>query len=134
MIHRTFRSLDEPPRLIAFTIRQWIALILSSATVAGSLHVAHVPTKPAITLCVFVIGLPAAMTYVSENGGLQLSALVRAMCRWRMTSHTLAASTEGERSQRPSGVLVLADPESVEVFAENSQAEPLEELDWERWG
>ncbi len=134
MIHRTFRSLDEPPRLIAFTIKQWIVLILGSATVAGSLHLARVPTKPAITFCVFVIGLPAAMTYVSETGGLQLSALLRAMCRWRVTSHRLAASTEGEAFLGASGIVVLAEPQTLEASAEQPEAEPLEELDWERWG
>ena len=56
------------------------------------IDLAHVPTKPAITLCVFVIGLPAALTYVSESGGLQLSVLLRSMWRWRFSAHTLPVS------------------------------------------
>ena len=27
MIHRTFRSLDDAPKLVGFTLRQWAALI-----------------------------------------------------------------------------------------------------------
>ena len=77
MIHRTFRSLDEAPKLVGFTIKQWAALIAGARAVLGFVHVAHLPTKPAITLCVFVIGLPAALTYVSESGGLQLGVLLR---------------------------------------------------------
>ena len=76
MIHRTFRSLDEAPRWSAFTIKQWAGLIAGSLAVLGLIHVSHLPTKPAITLCVFVIGLPAALTYVSESGGLQLGVLL----------------------------------------------------------
>ncbi len=76
MIHRTFRSLDEAPKLVGFTVKQWAVLIAGSAVLLGVIHLAHVPTKPAITLCVFVIGLPAALTYVSESGGLQLGCAV----------------------------------------------------------
>ena len=34
MIHRTFRSLDDPPKLVGFTIRQWVTLIAASARAA----------------------------------------------------------------------------------------------------
>ena len=95
MIHRTFRSLDEAPRLVAFTIKQWAVLIAGSAAVLGLIHLSHLPTKPAITLAVFVIGLPAALTYVSESGGLQLGMLLRDMWRWRFSRHALPAASAG---------------------------------------
>ena len=38
MIHRTFRSLDEAPRLVAFTIKQWTALIAGGLAVLGLIH------------------------------------------------------------------------------------------------
>ncbi len=41
MMHRTFRSLDDPPKLVGFSIRQWTALIGASALVLGLVHVAH---------------------------------------------------------------------------------------------
>jgi PrgI family protein len=134
VIHRTFRSLDEAPKLVGFTVKQWAVLIAGSGLLLGVIHLAHVPTKPAITLCTFVIGLPAALTYVSESGGLQLSVLLRAMWRWRLSAHTLAASSAGEPC-RARGVLVLAEEQqSQEPFGEGSPVEPLDDVAWERWG
>ena len=64
MIHRTFRSLDEAPKLVGFTVKQWAALIAGSGVVLGLIHLAHLPTKPAITLCVFVV---FAWLYLGES-------------------------------------------------------------------
>ena len=49
MIHRTFRSLDDAPKLVGFTVKQWATLILGGGLVFGVIHLAHVPTKPAIS-------------------------------------------------------------------------------------
>jgi hypothetical protein len=106
VIHRTFRSLDEAPRLVAFTIKQWAVLIAGSAAVLGLIHLSHLATKPAITVCVFVIGLPAALTYVSESGGLQLGVLLREMWRWRWSRHALPPASAGRPRAR--GLLVLS--------------------------
>lgn len=134
MIHRTFRSLDEAPKLVGFTVKQWAALIAGSGVVLGVIHLAHLPTKPAITLCVFVIGLPAALTYVSEGGGLALSVLLGAMWRWRWSSHTLASAPG--RSCRARGVVILAEDEQP-ADEQPEQVLPVDEddeLPWERWG
>ena len=133
MIHRTFRSLDDAPKLVGFTIKQWATLILGAGSVLGLIHLAHVPTKPAISLCVFLIGLPAALTYVSESGGLQLSVLLRAMWRWRWSTHILLVSSPEDRPAR--GLVILR--ESEEALDERSgQDSPLDADDatlWERW-
>lgn len=63
MIHRTFRSLDAAPKLVGFTIRQWLALIAGSGLVLSVILVTRMPVRPAISLGVFTIGLPAALTY-----------------------------------------------------------------------
>jgi PrgI family protein len=134
VIHRTFRSLDDPPKLVGFTIKQWAALIAGAGAVLGVVYVMHLPTKPAITLCVFVIGLPAALTYVSESGGLHLGVLLRDMWRWRWSAHTLpAASPQGRRAQ---GLLVLAATgESLQEHpGQGPQAEVEDTALWERWG
>lgn len=133
MIHRTFRSLDDPPKLVGFTVKQWAALIVGTGLVLGLIHLAHVPTRPAITLCVFTVGLPAALTYVSESGGLQLSVLLRSMCSWRFRTHTLRASTPGEPS-RARGLVVLADT-TPEPEHESSPVDAGDDgVLWERWG
>ena len=133
MIHRTFRSLDDAPKLVGFTVKQWATLILGAGSVLGVIHLAHVPTKPAISLCVFLIGLPAALTYVSESGGLQLSVLLRAMWRWRWSTHILPAASPGDSRAR--GLLVLGEGEEA-PDARAGQGSPLDAEDaalWERW-
>ena len=133
MIHRTFRSLDQDPKLVWFTVKQWVVLIVGSGLLLGVIHLAHVPTKPAITLCAFLIGLPAALTYVSESGGLQLSVLLRSMWRWRWSTHTLPASSPGEAS-RVRGVVILTERQETGEPSGEIPPEPLDELPWERWG
>jgi len=134
VIHRTFRSLDDAPKLVGFTVKQWATLIVGAGLVLGVIHLAHVPTKPAISLCVFLVGLPAALTYVSESGGLQLSVLLRAMWGWRCSAHTLSASSPGEGRAR--GLLVLAaagEPQGERPVL--SDGVGVEDMDfWERWG
>ncbi len=132
MIHRTFRSLDEHPKLVGFTIRQWAALIAAGTLVLAVVHVAHLPAKAAITLCVFTIGLPAALTYVSESGGLQLGVLLRDMVGWRLGAKTLPAGAPAERSVR--GVLIAASREPVaqgSVIETGSREE--QTTSWRRW-
>jgi hypothetical protein len=134
VIHRTFRSLDQAPKLVGFTVKQWAALIAGALSVLGLIHLAHLPTKPAITLCVFIIGLPAALTYVSESGGLQLGVLLREMWRWRWSAHTLPAASQ--RVGRARGLLVIAA--AGETLKEHSgvgaQAGMADAALWERWG
>jgi len=133
MIHRTFRSLDDPPKLVGFTIKQWVALIAGSGSLVGLIHIAHVPTKPAITLCVFLIGLPAALTYVSESGGLQLTVLLRAMWSWRWSTHAISAASPGDGRAR--GVVILAHAEeALDERSEEGLPVGGDEVDWERWG
>lgn len=136
MIHRTFRSLDQAPKLLGFTMRQWGALIAGASAVLGLVYLAHLPTKPAITLCVFTIGLPTALTYVSESGGLQLGALLCDLCRWRFSRHALAAASS-ECSDARGLILTRAERGADAQVAAARQADD-GELEWllseERWG
>ncbi len=134
MIHRTFRSLDEAPRLVAFTIKQWAVLIAGSVAVLALVHLSRLPTKPAITLAVFTIGLPAALTYVSESGGLQLGVLLRECWRWRFARHALPpASPEYPRAR---GLLVLEWTEEPDQHRRQAREDPVLDglLSRERWG
>jgi hypothetical protein len=106
MTHRTFRSLDDAPKLVGFTLRQWALLIAGSGLVFAVVRIAQLPAKPAITLCVFTIGLPAALTFVSESGGLALGVLLRDMCRWRLRGKTLHPCSPAQRAR--AGVQILA--------------------------
>jgi len=137
VIHRTFRSLDEAPKLVGFTLRQWAGLIAGASAVLGLVYLAHLPTKAAITLGVFLVGLPAALTYVSESGSLELGVLLRDLCRWGVAPHTLPAVPAGFSGAR--GVVILAMPvgergsphASIRAEAPDSRLERL--LSEERW-
>ncbi len=114
MIHRTFRSLDQPPKLLGFTVRQWAALVAAAATEVLLIRAAHIPGKPAITLFTFTIGLPAALTYVSETGGLAIGQLLADLVRWRVKPKQLdspqrAAELLGVAAIHPDGLLIRQD-------------------------
>jgi hypothetical protein len=134
VIHRTFRSLDEAPKLVGFTLRQWALLIAGASVVLGLVYLAHLPTKAAITLCVFTIGLPAALTYVSESGGLQLGVLLGDVWRWRWSAHELPAASPECASAR--GVLALASTDEADGGnrGQGYDASLDELLSEERWG
>ena len=91
MIHRTYRSLDAPVKLVGFTLRQWLGILAGAGLVIGLVVAAGLPAKAAISLCTLLIGVPVAMTYVSENGGLQLATMLRDCVRWRLGAHELPA-------------------------------------------
>jgi hypothetical protein len=103
VIHRTFRSLDQPPKLVGFTIRQWAALIADATLVLAVVYAAGLPVKVAITLIVFAVGLPAALAYVSESGGVQLGRLVREALLWRAGSRTLRCAPPPTNARRAAG-------------------------------
>lgn len=91
MTHRTFRSLDEQPRLVGFTFWQWVRLLALSGVVIGFVLVLGLPAKAAISLCAFLIGMPAALTYVSEVGGVQWVTLLVDAVRWMIGARRLDA-------------------------------------------
>jgi hypothetical protein len=135
VIHRTFRSLDEAPKLVGFTLRQWAGLIAGASAVLGLVYLAHLPTKAAITLSVFLVGLPAALTYVSESGGLQLGALLRDLWRWRVGRRFLPAVPAGFSGDRGVVILARAEEELSGASARAEAADPVLErlLSEERW-
>jgi anaerobic C4-dicarboxylate transporter len=104
VIHRTYRSLDAPVKLVGFTLRQWLGILAGAGLVIGLVVAAGLPAKAAISLCTLLIGVPVAMTYVSENGGLQLTTMLRDCVRWRLGPHELRA-VRPPRAYTP-GVLV----------------------------
>jgi hypothetical protein len=111
MIHRSFRSLDRSPKLVVFTARQWVGVIAGSCAVLGAAHLGHLSLKPTITLYVFLVGLPAALSYVSESGGVQIGRLLWNLCAWRVQPAVLQAVPRG--FDGAPGVLVIT-AEAVE--------------------
>jgi hypothetical protein len=100
VIHRTYRSLDRPPKLVGFTVAQWAALICGAFALLAIVHLTGMPAKAAITLAVFTLGLPAALAYVSEAGGVRIGGLLWDALRWRLGAKVLAAVSA---AQPPAG-------------------------------
>ena len=111
-----------------------MALIAGARAVLGLVHLARLPTKPAITLCVFAVGLPAALTYVSESGGLQLGVLLREMWRWRWSAQALRSHAE-RASARACVVLASAEGPAETLSGRGSMTpRSRSSLSEERWG
>ena len=68
MIHRTYRRLDEPPKLAGFSFAQWLGLLVLGGAVYGVCRLLSLPTQPAISLFTLLVGGPAALIYFSESG------------------------------------------------------------------
>jgi PrgI family protein len=87
MIHRTYRSLDAPVKLLGLSWRQWLCLITGGGALIAAVHFIGIPARPAISLCTITIGVPLALAYLSEETGFSLGRLVADMARWRLERH-----------------------------------------------
>ncbi len=92
-------------RFAGFSLKQWVALLAGGGGLIGLVSVLNVPTKPAITLCSFAIGVPAAIAYVSEGGRVSPTQLMRDLWRWR----TRPSRLHGGAGSDVASVLVAAE-------------------------
>jgi hypothetical protein len=96
-VHRTYRWLDSPPRLLGFSFVQWVVLVFAVAGGYGVARVLHLPFKVAASAGVFAIGLPAALAYLSEGDGMPVGRVVLDGVRWLWARLV-------ERARGPAGV------------------------------
>jgi hypothetical protein len=100
MIHRTYRRLDEPPKLAGFSFAQWLGLLILGGAAYGVCRLVALPTQPAISLFTLLVGGPAALIYFSESGRPSLLRLVRDFLRWAFRSHVYEAGSGRIRPMR----------------------------------
>ena len=100
MIHRTYRRLDEPPKLAGFSFAQWLGLLVLGGAVYGVCRLVSLPTQPAISLFTLLVGGPAALIYFSESGRPSLLRLARDFLRWALRSHVYEAGSGRVRPLR----------------------------------
>jgi len=84
--HRTYRRLDEPPKLAGFSFTQWVCLLALGGVVYGVERVLALATQPSISAFTLLVGLPAALLYFSESGRPTLLRLVRDLGRWAFSA------------------------------------------------
>jgi hypothetical protein len=82
MVHRTYRRLDEPPKLAGFSFTQWLGLLVLGGLVFGAERLVGLPTQPAISAFTLLVGGPAALMFFSETGRPSLLRLARDLTRW----------------------------------------------------
>ncbi len=126
-MHRTYRWLDAPPKLFGFTFSQWVLLILAVAAGYGCVRLLHVPLKVAVSAGVFVIGLPAALVYLSEGGRLNLGVLLLDAVRWQLTARLLGVGVAQDSRGLPT-MSVQLPPGGAEP--REDQERPQGTLDW----
>jgi hypothetical protein len=115
MIHRTYRRLDEPPKLAGFSFAQWLALLMLGGAAYGICRLLTLPTQPAISLFTLLVGGPAALIYFSESGRPSLLRLVRDFIRWLVRSRV---HEPGAGRVRP--LRIGAKSEDTPPFTENN--------------
>ena len=82
MTNRTYRLLDAPLRIAGFTPWQWLGMLVGGGGVIAGIYVIGLPTKPAISLAVLLLGPPIALAYLSEDVGLDVGQLLKDALRW----------------------------------------------------
>lgn len=82
MIHPTYRSLDAPVKLLGLSWRQWLALLAGGGALVLFVRWTGLPTRPAISACTVLIGVPLALAYLSEETGFGFGRLVLDLARW----------------------------------------------------
>jgi hypothetical protein len=134
-VHRTYRWLDAPPRLFGFTFAQWVMLVMAVAAGYGCVKLLHVPGQIAVSVGVFVIGLPAALAYLSDGDQLGLGRLGRDAVAWMFSARMFDAG-EDSSSRRLRCVRVEAPVDGLEGQVERETAmDKLAELfSGGRWG
>lgn len=109
MIHRTYRRLDEPPKLAGFSFTQWLALLMLGGAVYGVCRGLALPTQPAISVFTLLVGGPAALIYFSESGRPSLLRLARDFVHWLVRSRV---HEPGAGRVRP--LRIIAKPERTQ--------------------
>lgn len=130
-MHRTYRWLDAPPRLLGFSFAQWLTLVLALGGGYAATRLLHVPFKLAASLGVFAIGLPAALAYLSEGDGMPVARIMLDALAWsrarvleRVREPARAADLLGVLDISADGVLVRTDG----VYVRYLEVEPINPL------
>jgi len=123
MIHRAYRSLNEPVRLLGFTAAQWLALVATGAVAVGATQLVGLPARPAITVCALVVTSVAATAYASEPGGIRPLGLLVDLVRmlWRPSRYAPGIASA---PQKPTlGLLVVGDSQLAHAAPAVDRAE-----------
>ena len=81
--NETYKHLEDPMRMSGLTIGQLAAL--AGATIAAivfGLYISPLPTGVTMALCIFLAGLPVAVSYAVSGFDVSIADTITALYRW----------------------------------------------------
>ncbi len=104
MIRPTYRFLENHLRIGPLGLAQWFQLVLAVALLWGVVELLGIPTKPALSFGVFVIGVPAAVAAASDEFDFSVGRQVRDAFSWRFQTRAF----EPVRDPKPASLSIEA--------------------------
>ena len=83
MTRRTYRYLENQLRLGPLALSQWVQFIVGAILLYALVKFVGIPAKPAISLGVFVIGIPTALAAASDEFDFSITNRIREAFSWR---------------------------------------------------
>ena len=81
--NETYKHLEDPLRMSGLTIGQYAAL--AGATIAAivfGLYISPLPAGVTMALCIFLAGLPVAVSYAVSGFDVSITDTIAALYRW----------------------------------------------------
>lgn len=123
MIHRAYRSLNEPVRLLGFTAAQWLTLVVTGGAAIGATQLVGLPARPAITVCSLIVTTVAATAYASEPGGVRPVGLLADLTRMAFRPHRYAPGVAPATGRATLGIVVTGTRDEAHAAPAVDRAE-----------
>ena len=105
-----YRTLNDPTRMLGLPLAAWGALLVTGGLAYAWLNVSPLPWRLNFSLVVIVLGAPAGLLLLREQGTIGPGRLLAAVIAWRTRpTHVLSPSEErrvtrgGVRLDQPPG-------------------------------
>ena len=83
MIRATYRYLENHVRIGPLGLVQWLQLIVAAALLYGLVALLSIPTRWAISMAVFIIGVPATIAAASDEFDFSFGRQIQDAFGWR---------------------------------------------------
>lgn len=94
MTRLTYRYLENQLRFGPLGLGQWVQALFGVGLLALFVWVVGMPIKPAISLGVFLIGIPTALAAASDEFDFSIWQRLRDAFTWRSGKRTYSADAE----------------------------------------
>lgn len=119
----SYRTLNEPTRLIGLSLQAWAALIVASGAGYAFLGISPLPWRLNFSVVVIVLGAPVMLLVLREPGTIGPGRLLAGVFGWRLRTARVLSPTP-ERPARRGAVRLDATLEAID------SEESVSELPW----